>query len=284
MTYDELWRNLVPVYGNNEAKAITRMVLEECFGFTLTDIVSGGVERLPKSEAKHLKDIFKRLKKAEPVQYVLGKAWFYNRKFIVRPGVLIPRPETETLCDAIINNSDIKDKDAKLLDIGTGSGCIAITLALEMPKARVSAWDISDDALNIAKENAKSLEASIEFEKQDALIAYLSKGIIQEWDVIVSNPPYICDKERDSMDANVLYYEPSMALFVPNDDPLKFYMAIAKYALLALKPNGNLYFEINPIYAEDIIEMLSRKGFYDVKIIKDQFDKKRFIHGRKENN
>lgn len=284
MTYDELWRNLVPVYGNNEAKAITRMVLEECFDFTLTDIVSGGVERLPESEAKHLKDIFKRLEKAEPVQYVLGKAWFYNRKFIVRPGVLIPRPETETLCDAIINNSDIKDKDAKLLDIGTGSGCIAITLALEMPKARVSAWDISDDALNIAKENAKSLEASIEFEKQDALIAYLSKGIIQEWDVIVSNPPYICDKERDSMDANVLDYEPSLALFVPNDDPLKFYMAIAKYALLALKPNGNLYFEINPIYAEDIIEMLSRKGFYDVKIIKDQFDKKRFIHGRKENN
>ena len=173
--------------------------------------------------------------------------------------------------------------DANILDIGTGSGCIAITLALELPDAKVTAWDISDDALRIASANAKALGASVTFQHHDALDSSLFTlhSSLPKWDFIVSNPPYICRKEADGMDKNVLGYEPHEALFVPDDDPLLFYRAIARYATLALKPNGKLFFEINPLYADDLTQLLGEMLCYNAEILNDQFGKPRFLKATK---
>ena len=171
------------------------------------------------------------------------------------------------------------------MSIGTGSGCIAITLALDIPDSKVTAWDISDAALSIAQGNAKALGANIVFEHQDALnislTSHLSPLTSKSWDVIVSNPPYICRKEADEMEKNVLNYEPDTALFVPDDDPLLFYRHIMNYAHTALKSGGRLYFEINPLYADSIVKQLQQLGFANVAKINDQFDKARFIKASK---
>lgn len=283
-SYSSLWRRLTPVYTASEAQAITRLVLEDLYGLSLTDIAMGAVADLPTSEQERLKAIAKRLGDGEPVQYVLGKAWFRDRQFAVAPGVLIPRPETETLCQAIIddmepNRARYDREPSRILDIGTGSGCIAISLALDMPRASVSAIDISDQALKIAKANATRLQANVAFRKQDILqTANAPVKTNQEgWDVIVSNPPYITEKEKTGMEPNVLDHEPSLALFVPDDAPLLFYNAIATYATATLNHDGRLYFEINPLFADDTISMLKRKGFSDVTVVNDQFGKQRFI-------
>ena len=222
-----------------------------------------------------------RLEKAEPVQYVLGVADFCGRQFHVAPGVLIPRPETAELCQLIA-----KDGGRNILDIGTGSGCIAITLALNIPGSKVTAWDISGAALSIAKGNAKSLGANVVFEHQDALnislTSHLSPLTSELWDVIVSNPPYICRREADEMEKNVLEYEPDTALFVPDDDPLLFYRHIMNYAQSSLRSGGRLYFEINPLYADSIVEQLQQLDFTDVDKINDQFAKARFIKAIKK--
>ena len=165
--------------------------------------------------------------------------------------------------------------DYNILDIGTGSGCIAITLAAEIPNAQVTAWDISDDALRIASENAKRTNVHVSFEKVDVLNSQFSILNFQ-FDVIVSNPPYICNKERAGMERNVLEHEPELALFVPDDDSLLFYRAIARYAARALKPNGQLFFEINPLYADEMQQMLCEEGFSHIEVRNDQFGKQRF--------
>jgi release factor glutamine methyltransferase len=198
---------------------------------------------------------------------------FCGRQFYVAPGVLIPRPETAELCHLIVNNGG---KD--ILDIGTGSGCIAITLALDIPDSKVTAWDISEDALAIAQHNAQTLRGDVKFEKRDALAL---EAEADRWDVIVSNPPYICWKEADEMEENVLKYEPDTALFVPDDDPLLFYRHIMLYAVSALKQGGRLYYEINPIYADSIVDNLQALGFVDVVKIDDQYGKTRFIKATK---
>jgi release factor glutamine methyltransferase len=274
MTYDELWHSLLSVYPQREAKAIVQLVLSELFSMTFTDIVCGKVNELSINEERELMKNMSRLLTGEPVQYVLGVADFCGRKFMVGQGVLIPRPETEELCRLVeADNEDIVS-GMNVLDIGTGSGCIAVTLALDMPKAHVSAWDISEKALSIASSNAKKLCADVAFQQVDALNAPSNDS--QKWDIIVSNPPYVCDNERSGMEHNVLDYEPEVALFVPDDDPLRFYKAIARYAKTALKENGWLYFEINPLYASDIADMLKEQGFENVVIIKDNFDHLRF--------
>ncbi len=289
--FSTLWHRLSPTYTASEAQAIIRLVLEDLYGLSLTDIAMGAVADLPNDEQERLKGIAKRLGDGEPVQYVLGKAWFRGRQFGVAPGVLIPRPETEELCQAIVddwrqNGESHDDKPLAVLDIGTGSGCIAISLALDMPHANVSAIDISDQALRIASTNAKRLHANVSFHKQDILQAAkmpTSKEKQGEWDVIVSNPPYITEKEKADMEPNVLDHEPSLALFVPDDDPLRFYRAIATYASTTLSHDGRLYFEINPLFADDMTDMLTRKGFDDVTIVNDQFGKRRFIKCKKKN-
>ena len=287
--YSTLWHRLTPTYPASEAQAITRLVLEDRYGFSLTDIAMGAVADLPIGEMERLQDIAKRLGEGEPVQYVLGKAWFHGRQFGVAPGVLIPRPETEKLCQAIIddiklNSARHDNEPLRILDMGTGSGCIAISLALDIPNACVSAIDISDQALKIATANANRLHANVAFQKQDILQAALStpKTSQGEGDVIVSNPPYITEREKVNMEPNVLDHEPSLALFVPDDDPLRFYKAIATYAAKNLRCDGQLYFEINPLFAEDMISMLKQKEFTDVTIVNDQFGKQRFTKCTKQ--
>ena len=287
MGYEELWRRLTPLYDAGEAKAIVRLVLDECYGLSWADVLGGKVSELSANDQTELEKIMLRLEKGEPVQYIIGVADFCGRQFHVEPGVLIPRPETEELCRMVIEEREISQKGqsplCEILDIGTGSGCIAITLALELPDAKVTAWDISDDALRIASANAKALSASVNFQHNDALDSSLFTlhSSLPKWDFIVSNPPYICRKEADGMDKNVLGYEPHEALFVPDDDPLLFYRAIARYATKALKPNGNLFFEINPLYADDLTQLLGEMLCYNAEILNDQFGKPRFLKATK---
>ena len=231
MTYNQLWHMIVPPYDESEAKAIIRMVLEVVFNFRLADLYSGKVNELSPDEEEVLGEIVARLKKCEPVQYVLGQADFCGRTFKVRPGVLIPRPETAELCEWITTHHTRSGR-LRILDIGTGSGCIALTLALNLPYAQVEGWDISAEALCIAEENNERLKANVSFLQKD-ILALDSAGTTakdkEEIDIIVSNPPYICMKERGEMDRNVLDYEPETALFVPDNDPLRFYRAIAEH-------------------------------------------------------
>ncbi len=276
MTYRELWRTLEPLYGNGEARAITDYVLDVCFGLSKADILCGAVEEMTAEKTAELNKIFGRLMEGEPVQYVLGRAEFCGRWFDVRPGVLIPRPETEELCAWITADSKAS-ASPKVLDIGTGSGCIAITLQLDMPESKVTAWDISADALDVARENAKQLGANVSFVKQDALNAK-PEG---EWDVIVSNPPYICEKEKKDMAVNVLEHEPHTALFVPDADPLLFYRAITRLAVQTLSKGGRLYFEINPIYADDTCRMMQAEGMTAVELRSDMYGKQRMAKGVK---
>lgn len=271
MTYNELCHRLAPLYGAGEARAIVRMVAEDEFGLSLTDIYMDKVSQLSADERAKFEEIITRIANYEPVQYVLGHAYFCGHKFSVAPGVLIPRPETEMLIP--LTGSGHNGASFSILDIGTGSGCIAISSALEFPEARVTAWDISDIAISIARQNATSLGADINIVKQDALNPPTDIAL---WDTIVSNPPYICMNEQKEMSRNVLDYEPATALFVPDNDPLLFYRAIALYATRALKSNGRLLFEINPLYVDDMAAMLTAMGYtHTIKI--DQYDKQRFI-------
>lgn len=277
MTYRELWRTLTPLYDEGEARAITDYVLDAGFGMSKADIICGAVESLTADDAARLGRMFDRLRRGEPVQYVMGWAEFGGKRFSVRPGILIPRPETEELC-ALITADRQGCAESKIVDIGTGSGCIAVTLALDVPGSDVSAWDISPVALDVAAENAQANGASVTVERRDAL-SLTPCG--EQWDVIVSNPPYICDNEKKDMAANVLDFEPATALFVPDDDPLRFYRPITAYAAQTLRPGGALYFELNPIYADDIASTARACGFTDVDIINDCYGKRRMMRARK---
>ena len=314
MKYETLWRRLTGIYDTDEAKAVVRWMLDVGFGLSLTDIVCGKLDELSEEKSTMLEGMMQRLEAGEPVQYVVGKAEFSGRMFHVEPGVLIPRPETGELCEWIIasdkhgltrTDDSAAEKtvrespslsDANVLDVGTGSGCIAITLALEMAEANVTAWDVSEKALSIAKKNAEALGAEVAFEKHDILDyslflrpfgskrAELERTIhysLPFWDVIVSNPPYVCEREKATMERHVLEHEPHLALFVPDDDPLKFYKAIAQYTKEALKPNGLLYFELNPLYACETEVMVRDLGFTETEIRQDMFGKQRFLKAKK---
>ena len=277
MTYETLWHLLTPFYGEGEAKAIARMVYEVRFGLAFTDLCIGKDTQLSADDQAELEEIALRLERHEPVQYVLGKAEFMGNWYDVEPGVLVPRPETQELVRWIV----LKDTTANILDIGTGSGCIAITLAGMYPEAEVTAWDISEKALKVAQGNAKRFGVNVNFEQVD-ILANSQQLMVNSFDVIVSNPPYICHKERETMNQNVLDYEPHEALFVPDDDPLLFYRAIAEYGTKALKPEGWLYFEINPLYAEPLCELLSTMSYHDIECKDDQYGKQRMIRAQKK--
>ena len=294
-TYQQFWQSLTPLYDAGEAQAIVRTVLDVEYGMTLTDIICGKVNELSSDEERNLEEIITRLQNGEPVQYVLGEADFAGRTFHVEPGVLIPRPETAELCQWIEEEVSSLDADdpKQILDICTGSGCIAITLGLTIPNSEVTGWDISEDALRIAQGNVEMLKVrNVRIEYQDALMlpkaaeaAEISEAaessLSKSWNIIVSNPPYICEKEKADMEKNVLEHEPSIALFVPDKEPLKFYRAIAEYASSALKSEGALYFEINPIYEKEIREMLEELGFKDIKTKEDAYGKKRMMKAMK---
>lgn len=286
MTYNELWRQLVQIYDEGEAKAIARMVYEERFGLTLSDIYLGRETQLSAADQTELEEIAKRLLQGEPIQYVLGQADFCGRTFMVNEHVLIPRPETEELCNwKPLPLPSPKGEGAKILDIGTGSGCIAITLAAMYPEAQVIGWDISEDALEVAKINAIRNNVNVSFEQVDVLNLPsplpFGGGRGEALSLLVSNPPYICNKERAAMAVNVLEYEPHTALFVPDDDPLLFYRAIAQFGQTALKQGGWLYFEINPLYAREMCDMLRIMSYHDIELKADQYGKQRMIRAQR---
>jgi len=284
MTYSEIWHRIATSYDDGEARAIARILIEELFGLSYTDIVCGATEQLSADDTLRLDTAVRRIEQGEPLQHVLGYADFCGNRFCVNDSVLIPRPETEWLVDEgakLMSDgntpTDIKKpKSKRILDIGTGSGCIAISLKLRLGDAYVEAWDISEEALRTAQDNADALKAEVVFRKRDALRA---DNTAAPWDLIVSNPPYICDSERTAMDDNVLLHEPHTALFVPDDDPLRFYRAIARYALLTLNIGGSLLFECNIRYAEATGKMLSDMGFEEVTVSDDCFNLPRFVRG-----
>ena len=355
MTYSEIWHRIATSYDDGEARAIARILIEELFGLSYADIVCGATEQLSADDTLRLDTAVRRIEQGEPLQHVLGYADFCGNRFCVNGSVLIPRPETEwlvdegaKLMDGCIASDETQHKaphsPKRILDIGTGSGCIAISLKLRLGDAYVEAWDISEEALRTAQDNADALKAEVVFRKRDALkaegeclqggalvssapteqtmdsinsnegalvssaptgqtmdsinsnegalvssapteqamdsINYSEANILAApWDLIVSNPPYICDSERSAMDDNVLLHEPHTALFVPDDDPLRFYRAIARYALLTLNPGGTLLFECNTRYAEATGAMLRDMGFEEVTVSDDCFSLPRFVRG-----
>lgn len=287
MTYSEIWHRIATSYDDGEARAIARILIEELFGLSYADIVCGATEQLSADDTLRLDTAVRRIEQGEPLQHVLGYADFCDNRFCVNGSVLIPRPETEwlvdegaKLMDGCIASDETQHKaphsPKRILDIGTGSGCIAISLKLRLGDAYVEAWDISEEALRTAQDNADALKAEVTFRKRDALRA---DNTAAPWDLIVSNPPYICDSERSAMDDNVLLHEPHTALFVPDDDPLRFYRAIARYALLTLNTGGSLLFECNTRYAEATGKMLSDMGFEEVTVSDDCFNLPRFVRG-----
>ena len=282
LSYQQLWQQLVPLYEVGEARALMRLLMETQFGISLPDLLCYGTSLLDEEKQEQLHEMMRRLRDSEPIQYVLGKAMFCGRMFHVEPGVLIPRPETEVLCRWVMETSPLPSPEGReavstqprILDIGCGSGCIAVTLALEMEGAQVTAYDISPKALEVTKHNAACLGVQITTKHIDILAAE-SKG--ESFDIIVSNPPYICRDEAAAMHPNVLLHEPHEALFVPDTDPLCFYAAIARFAKVHLSSGGLLFFECNPAYIQDVAHLLSASGFRDVATRNDDFGKTRFV-------
>ena len=257
-------RRLEAIYPPREAGNITRIICCEMMGQSRTDYYLGKDINLSRDEEAKLQSILKRLLDFEPLQYLEGSARFCGHSFFVAPGVLIPRPETEELVELI--QAEIQAQ-ARVLDIGTGSGCIAISLALGLESAQVEAWDISPDALAIARHNSQVLRAGVQFRQRDVLTYQPTDA--DRFDVIVSNPPYITEREKGEMQRNVLDWEPHLALFVPDSDPLLFYRRIGQMGRQMLNPGGRLYFEINRAYGPQTVEMLQSQGYTDVRLLKD---------------
>lgn len=273
---DKAYRSLAPRFGEGEARWMVRLMMEEFKNYSPVDMAVRGDFDAGENVERHIDETVGRLLNGEPIQYIFGKARFYGMNLKVTPDVLIPRPETEELVDLIVNDRG-GERDLRVLDVCTGSGCIAIALARNLPFSEVDAIDISREALAVARENASELKAAVSFKEGDAL-RMGADGT--EYDIIVSNPPYIAEHERAEMDRNVLEHEPALALFVPDADPLRFYIAIARYALVALKEQGGLYFEINPLYASDLAGQMKTMGWSDVSIQPDMQKKSRFLIAR----
>ena len=271
----QLRESLSPVIEAGELQAMIRVICEDVFNYDQVDVALRQDHELPDFAPERIAEIIARLKRHEPLQYVVGSARFHGLRFKVTPAVLIPRPETEQLVDLIIDENP--DADLKVLDMGTGSGCIAIALARALKFAQVDALDVSRDALAVARENAALLKTTgVRFFESDMLASQPSAC----YDIIVSNPPYICWSERESMDRNVKDFEPGQALFVPDSDPLLYYKAIAHYASQSLEHGGKLYLEINQRFGNEVKHLLESCGLDDVRIIEDSFGHVRFAAAR----
>lgn len=256
-----------------EAQALVREILFRLKGYSNTDIAYHASDEATEYLSTHTTDAVSRIIAGEPVQYIFGMAHFHGMELHVSPDVLIPRPETSELVDLIADH--YRDTaDLRVMDLCTGSGCIAIALSRELKFARVSAIDISEAALNIARQNASDLKARVDFSLMDILKAPVP--VAGEYDVIVSNPPYICESEKSGMEKNVLDHEPHTALFVPDSDPLLFYRHISTYARRSLTSGGTLWLEINPMHADALRRMLEADGWTDVNILRDTAGRERF--------
>ena len=306
---------LAGLYSTEEIENFCFYSFEHFLGFTRSDLTLKAMETVNESELLKFNDLVKRLKCEEPIQYILGEAWFYGLKFKVNKNVLIPRPETEELVEWIVKDvrtqesgvRSQKSKDKKsfwILDIGTGSGCIAIALKKELPRVDVFAMDVSATALVVAKENAALNNVAVNFVEADILqlshpatvklpppitigtqIPLFPQIPEFKFDIIVSNPPYVLSSEKQTMSKNVLGYEPHLALFVEDTDPLLFYKSIIDFAEIKLEKNGKLFFEINETMAHEVKELLLKHNFKGVEIRKDLNGKERMIKAeRKEIN
>lgn len=264
-------------YGEGEAKAMVRFIFENLKGWSAVDLAIKANEHLTTFMEEKIAHVVQRLLADEPIQYIFGTADFYGLKLHVTRDTLIPRPETAELVDIIVKGNS--RKDLRVIDLGTGSGCIALALCRNLPFAEVTAIDISEKALTVAKENASTLRCNVEFIKADILQlpATRNGALSGPFDIVVSNPPYIAEKERASMERNVKDFEPSSALFVPDNNPLEFYDAELKYAREVLANGGKVYFEINPLFSDELQRLCSCYGFENIELIRDSFGKTRFL-------
>lgn len=268
--------NLEGLYDKNEIESFIYLIFKHLFGYGQKEMILMRNENLSPDNMERIHKVVERLKVYEPIQYILGEAEFYGLKFIVKPGVLIPRNETEELADIIIKRN--KHKKVTVLDIGTGTGCLPVAIKKYLPEAEVWGCDISETALSVAKDNAARNSVDIFFVQIDILSEKTFP--VTGFDIIVSNPPYVTDKEKELMQPNVLDYEPHLALFVPNDDPLMFYRAIVEKSTVLLKEGGEIYFEINEMYGDDIRKLLENNNF-TAEIVKDINGKDRIAVGHK---
>ncbi len=273
----EFVRDNINTDGNQrEAEAKAQLLLEHLLKIDRNDIILDRSVTLLAEKSKTLLQYIDRINQGEPVQYILGEAYFYGRPFIVNANVLIPRGETEELIELILNENP--DKRLRIFDVGTGTGCIPITLAKERPGLKCFALDFSPRALKVARQNAERYNVPIEF----FLIDILKEGIpVDHLDIVVSNPPYITQQEKALLQRTVKDFEPHTALFIPDDDPVLFYRHIATKASSKLKPSGRIYFEINEEFGEEVSNCLTNAGFENVKVIKDIHEKDRFVRGEK---
>lgn len=277
--YKSICNTLEEIHGLNEAQAMGRILIEKVTGIKAHDAIANPNLLLSISQNLLLNTYVEELKLQKPIQYILGETEFFGITLKVNPNVLIPRPETEELVEWIIRSND--HGFPSILDIGTGSGCIAIALAKHLPAARVFGVDISQEALALAKGNSIRANTSVNFIHADILsLPNPIEG--SPFDIIVSNPPYVCESEKELMQPNVLEYEPHLALFVNDSEPLLFYKAIAQIAKMHLNPNGIIYCEINEAYGKETTEIFKDSGFNDIEVRKDINGKKRMLRARRE--
>lgn len=267
-------KSITAINDHNEAGRLSELLLGDLFNIGKTEIIVNKPIELQEVQEQKLSKYIARLNNNEPIQHILGHSWFYERSFTVTPDVLIPRSETEELIKLIIDENP--DANLSILDIGTGSGCIAISLSLEMNNAKIEAIDISEPALAVAEKNAEQLGADITFTKKDILHEDLPSSA---YDLIISNPPYVMNKEKDAMRKNVLDHEPHLALFVKDNDPLLFYKIIINKATQSLRSGGKLYFEINEQFGKEVQANMRTAGFENVEVIIDIHGKDRMVRG-----
>lgn len=271
----DMRKRLAPLFDNREREAIILLIFDYVKGWHRVDLIVNDGKQLSEMAINNINSIVDRLILGEPIQYITGDARFYGMDFKVRPGVLIPRPETAELVDWIIDEN--KASDLRVLDIGTGSGCIAISLARNLPFVNVEALDFSEEALSVARENAKDLKVKVGFMEADMYSWMPHPGSL---DIVVSNPPYIAPDEKEYMEVRVKDFEPAEALFVDADDPIRPYKRIEEIARYGLKRDGSVYVELNPRFADDVSGYFKSKGWQDVEIRIDSYGKKRMLRAK----
>ncbi|WP_462318759.1 peptide chain release factor N(5)-glutamine methyltransferase [Marinilabilia sp.] len=269
---------LTDIYSPHEAFQFVWLLFEHLHGWSKTDLMLHDHTKLTVSDHLFVQKALERLKNHEPIQYIIGETEFYGMPFRVNSSVLVPRPETEELVEWILQSVDI-NSPLNVLDIGTGSGCIAVSLAKNLQQAKVTAWDVSKGALQTAKKNAEYNQVEVHFEQRDILTTTAIE--VGNFDIIVSNPPYVRDSEKEEMHNNVLDYEPHLALFVEDDDALLFYRKITEFAAKALSPGGMLFFEINRAFGEATKKLVEISGFRNAELRKDLSGNHRMIKAYK---